>query len=347
MRVFRVISILLVSLLALAVLWITGPREPVELAVAIDEEAIAADPVAYLEAEEAAVPGVNERHRKEIVWAFPQSRAKTPLAIVYAHGFSASRNEIEPVVSDAAERLGANAFFMRLAGHGRDGAAMGGVSVNDWINDMAEALAVAEQIGERTVVIGTSTGASLAALATLEPGMRERIDALVQISPNYGLADRRAAVLDFPFAEDIVRLVEGEERGFEPVSELHGTEWTTRYPTRAVVVMAALTRELRGRTFENAAVPTLFVFDEEDRVVDSASTRRVAGRWGRATGARVNIETVSGVEDPYRHVIAGDALSPAMTGPITDMIVHWIESLPFAGGGRDHTGASLPAEPEG
>ena len=328
MRAVRVIAtLLLILVVAFGVLYVVGPREPVDLTVDVDERAIRDDPVAYLAERESRVETLREGQNKEIVWAYPASRAKTPLALVYAHGFSASRNEIAPVATDVARALGANLFYMRLAGHGMDGRAMGEVSVNDWVNDMAEALAVAEAIGERTVVVGTSTGASLAALAALEPGLRERIDGLVQISPNYALADPKAAVLDFPFAERIVTLIEGEERGFEPVNERHAANWTTRYPTRSVITMAALTRELRGRTFEAASVPTLFLFDEGDKVVDHEATRRVAERWGQATGALVNIELVTGTEDPYRHVIAGDSLSPSTSGRVTDAIVHWIEGL--------------------
>ena len=320
--------VLPILLIAGALLWIFGPREEVDLTVSIDEDAIRADPVAYLAESEAAFDDIRDGLGKEIVYAFPNSRAKTPLAIVYAHGFSASRNEISPVADDVAKRLGANLYYMRLAGHGRGGAAMGEPSVNDWVNDMAEALVVAEELGERTVVIGTSTGASLAALAASEPGLRERIDAVVQVSPNYALADKRAIVLDAPFAERIVGLIEGEERSFEPVNALHAANWTSRYPSRAVVTMAALTRELRGRTFEAIGVPTLFLFDEGDRVVDHEATRRIAGRWGKATGAKVNIELVAGTDDPYRHVVAGDSLSPSTSGFVSDTIVHWIEELP-------------------
>ena len=335
MRALRMIAIALaVIVVALGVLYVAGPREPVDLAVTVDEDAIRADPVAYLAETEGRFENIRPGKQKEIVYAFPRSKAKTPLAIVYAHGFSASRAEIEPVASDIARALGANLYFMRLTGHGRDGPAMGEATVNDWMRDMAEALAIAETIGERTVVVGTSTGAALGALAALEPGTRERIDALVQISPYYALADPRGKLLDLPFARHLVRLVEGEERGFEPVTALHGENWTTRYPSSAVVVVAALVRELRGRTFENAAVPSLFLFDEGDRVVDHELTRKIAGRWGRATGARVNIELVEGTDDPYRHVIAGDSLSPSTSGRATDAIVHWIESLGLDGAGE-------------
>ena len=322
-------ALVIVSVLAVAIVaaFAFGPREPADLTVRIDREAIAADPVAFLAQGEAQVSDIRPGMEKEVIYAFPASRAKTPWAIVYLHGFSATKNELRPVPDRVAARLGANLYYARLAGHGQDGAAMGQATVNDWVNDLAEALAIADEIGERTVVIGTSTGATLAALAATEPDLREQVDAIVQVSPNYALKNRAARVLDFPFAETIVQWVEGEERSFEPVNELHAQNWTSRYPSRAVLPMAALMREVRGRTFENIAVPTLFIFDEEDTVVDHTATRRVAARWGQATGAAAHIELLHGTDDPYRHVIAGESLSPSTTEAAIDLIAGWIEGL--------------------
>ena len=331
MRRLRLVLIaFLVLFVAFAVVYVTGPREPADLTVRVDREAIAEDPSAYLTAQEASVPGIRPGLQKEVVYAYPQSRAKTPLAIVYVHGFSASRGEIEPVVGNVAAAFGANTVYTRLAGHGRDGAAMGEATVNAWVNDLAEALTAAEAIGERTVVLATSTGATLATLAAANTDLIEQMDALVQISPNYALRNRLAFVLDLPFAEQIVRLAEGEERSFEPVNEKHAAFWTSRYPSRAVLPMAALVRAARGITYERLTLPTLFLFSEEDTVVDPAATREVAARWGSAVGTRVNIETIADTDDPYRHVIAGDALSPSTTERATTIIVDWIASAGLA-----------------
>ena len=87
--------------------------------------------------------------QKEIVWADPATKAKTPLAIVYIHGFSASKGEVRPLPDKVAAALGANLFYTRLTGHGQDGAAMANGSVNAWINDYAEAIAIGRAIGDR------------------------------------------------------------------------------------------------------------------------------------------------------------------------------------------------------
>ena len=60
---------------------------------------------------------VIEGTEAKIEWA-KNSKQRRDLCILYIHGFSASRQEISPTVSVIAEKLGANAVYTRLAGHG-------------------------------------------------------------------------------------------------------------------------------------------------------------------------------------------------------------------------------------
>lgn len=73
-----------------------GPRVRVDTTIRFDPSVIGDDPQAYLAREEAAVPNIRDGLDKEIIWANPMVHAKTPLAIVYIHGFSASKGEVRP-----------------------------------------------------------------------------------------------------------------------------------------------------------------------------------------------------------------------------------------------------------
>ena len=55
---------------------------------------------------------------KTVVWANPERREQTPLALVYLHGYSATRQETAPLCDEVAKRLGANLYYTRLTGHG-------------------------------------------------------------------------------------------------------------------------------------------------------------------------------------------------------------------------------------
>lgn len=314
---------LLIVVAGLAVVFLLGPRVPVDTSITFDPSKIGSDPVAYLAKSEAAIPDIREGLEKEIIWAYPASRAKTPLSIVYIHGFSASKGEVRPMTDKVAEALGANIYYARLTGHGRDGAAMATASVNAWVNDMAEAMAIGRAIGEKVIVMGTSTGAGLATFSAGIDGLLDGVAAMVLISPNYAVQAGGSEILTMPWGEHLANLVVGPERGFTPENELHGRFWTSSYPTKSLLPMAALTAGARDTAVEKIGVPVLFVFSDGDKVVRHDVTREIAERWGGPT----ELVIVENTDDPYSHVIAGDALSPSTTDMLAERTTAWIRSL--------------------
>lgn len=316
----RIMLALVIVVLAATLLFALGPRVPVDTAVSFDATAIGADPAAYLAASEAKVPGIRPGLEKEIVWADPALRTRTKLAVVYVHGFSASKGEVRPLPDKVAAALGANLFYTRLSGHGQDGAAMARASVNDWVNDLAEALAIGRLIGERVIIIATSTGGGLVTWAALQPGLLDGVDAMVLISPNYGVQAAGSFLLTMPWAAQLVPLVAGPERSWTPVNELAAKYWTTRYPTVATLPMAALTRLAATAEVEKASVPALFVISDRDQVVRPDITRLIEARWG----APHALVTVDRSGDPFNHVIAGDAMSPQTTDGLVERILGWL-----------------------
>lgn len=323
-RIRIVASIIILLVIAAGLLWLLGPREPVDLTFRFEPARLGDDLDAYLQANEAGVANLRPNSAKEIVWAYPASRARTPVALVYLHGFSAAKAEIRPVPDMVAAELGANLYFARLKGHGRDGAAMAEASVNDWVQDAAEAVAIGERIGEKLVLIGTSTGGTLATLAASLPELRDRIDALVLVSPNFAIRAAGSDLLTMPFGEALAKLAVGRERSWKPSNDEHGANWTTAYPTEAVMPMAALVRRTAAMPFEQMTVPTLFVFHPDDTVVDQSVTAQVAERWG----GPVTVVRLDRTDSPDNHVVAGDIISPSNNEPVAEAILKFVQSLP-------------------
>lgn len=318
----KAVTIVLVVIVALVAAYLLGPRARVDTTVTFDPAAIGSDPAAYLSRREAAVQNIRPGLQKEIVWNDPAAKAKTPLAIVYIHGFSASKGELRPLPDNVAKALGANLFYTRLTGHGQDGEAMATASVNDWINDYAEAIAIGRLIGDRVVVITTSTGGSLATWAASQPSLLEGVAAAVMVSPNYGLAASGSALLTMPWGKEIAELLIGPERSFPPLNERHAKLWTTRYPTAAVIPLAAVTKLAYETPVETVKIPALFIFSDNDKVVRPDRTREIAGRWGAAH----ELVPVERSDDPHNHVLAGDAVSPSTTQALTDRVIAWIRA---------------------
>lgn len=323
---------LLLGLLALlvaagAMAWAVGPRAPVAHEIAFEAAALPEDLDAWLAAREARVPDLRPGADKRIVWA-GAAGARTPVSVIYVHGFSASAEELRPVPDRVAADLGANLFFTRLAGHGRDGAAMADASAGDWVADMAEAMAIGRRLGERVIVIGTSTGGTLAALAAHEPALSEGLAGIVFVSPNFRIANPAAPLLTLPWARHWLPPLAGEERSFTAINSGHAAHWTTRYPSVAVLPVAALVAHVRRRDAGAATVPALFLYSEHDKVVSPAAVRRMFAEWGGPK--RLVPFVMAPGDDPYSHVIAGEILSPTQTDRAVAEILDWARQLPPA-----------------
>jgi len=309
---------------ALLVLDWIGPTVPAELSPRFEAGQIGEDVEAWLAAQEAAVPELRPDAAKRIVWAGAPG-ARTELAVVYLHGFSASREEARPLPDIVAGRLDANLFLTRLSGHGRDGAAMAEATVQDWVDDVAEAMAVGRRLGDRVILIGTSTGGTLAALAAARDDLNEGLAGVALISPNFRAAGWGGRVIEWPGAGVWGPLLIGAERGFEPVNEGHARHWTTRYPTQTLATLGALTRAVRTLNLGGIEIPALFLVSTDDGVIDTRAARRAAARWG---GPNVLVPVTLGAgDDPAGHVLAGDILSPSRTAPIAERIVAWAREL--------------------
>ncbi len=309
-------------LLVLGFGWYLGPRAPRDTTVTFDPASIGDDAEAYLAAREAAVPGIIDELKKEIVWADPATKAKTPLAFVYVHGFSASKGEVRPLPDLVAGAFDANLFYTRLKGHGASSEQMATASPQAWMNDFAEALAIGRMIGDEVVVIATSTGGGVTTIGMSRPDLRDKVKALVFLSPNFGPKAFGSGMLSGPWGRQISDLLTGGERGFEPPNEMVARFWTERYPTVATLTMAVITEEAVATRVEDIKLPAIFFISERDRTVKPEMTRAVAARWGGPT----EIFVVTTAEDPGQHVIAGDALSPGGTAPAVKRIVEWLSA---------------------
>jgi len=195
--------VLLLLIMAVAGLWHFGPYEPVDLQAAFDESVLGSDVDAYFAAREARFSDIRPGHQKRMVW-FGERGVKTPQVLVYVHGFSASAQELRPVPDLMADALGANLVYMRLAGHGRSGEAMATATAQAWMTDLAEALAVARQVGDEVILISTSTGGTLVALAALQPELMRQVKGVIFVSPNFAIGDPLAPLLSFTRCEVLV-----------------------------------------------------------------------------------------------------------------------------------------------
>ncbi|MGY8777565.1 MAG: alpha/beta hydrolase [Longimicrobiales bacterium] len=298
---------------------VLGPR--VRFEVEWREAAPTDDLDRWIASEEGGIPEIRTGDARGIVWHDAESRARTPISIVYLHGFSADRHEIEPVVSDLARTFGANVYFTRLMGHGRDGPAMAEATVEGWLSDAAEAVGVGGRIGDTVVLIGTSTGGTLATWAATREEAQDRLGAVVLLSPNYRPANRQARIMLLPWGALVARLVAGKERCFIAENDEQARHWTTCYPISAIATMMGLVEFVRTLDVSGITTPTLVVYSTDDQVVDPTETERVVERMPPAIVTQL---TDLRSADPSGHVPAGDILSPASNDAVHDAIADFL-----------------------
>lgn len=277
----------------------------------------------YLEASEKRLRNIKPGVQKAIVWRDPHNKAPTEFAIVYLHGFSATRMETFPVADRLAHKLGANLFYTRLAGHGQDSAAMGRVCLADWLDDTLEALAVGKRIGAKLIVMGVSTGASLAAWAACQK-RAPWIDSLVLISPNFAVRNRWFHLLKWKSGRRLIQKMIGPKRSFEPFNQQHAYYWTTSYPIEALFALSDLLNIVNQSHFDQIRSSVLLIYDPLDKIV---SIRKIKQKFGELKCPGKQLIQFTHTQDPDHHVLAGDILSPASTQPLVELIWRFFGSV--------------------
>ncbi|MBZ0127756.1 MAG: lysophospholipase [Rhodobacteraceae bacterium] len=289
-----------------------------------DAARIGPDPEAYLAAGEARFAGLRPGTAKQIVWA-GQAGNKTPLSLVYVHGWSASLEELRPVPDLVARALGANLFLTRLSGHGLDGAALAAAGPDDWLADSGEALAVGQCLGDRVILFGTSTGAALVAYLAAHAVADIPLAGAVLVSPNFRIAGRFGDLLTCPALSLIAPLLAKRIEHYPGHNDRHDYFWTRSYPSSAVLPLARLVQLVRQCDFAATGVPALFIYNMKDNVVRHDETERVIAAWG----GPVSVMQPDIPEDQMHgvHVLAGDILSPSRTAPVAERIIAWAREL--------------------
>ncbi len=313
------LAIMFITLLAIGIIvFLAGPRLKVE--TALDPVDLPADLDAYLTGSEARHPDIVPGAEKAIIWAHPSVKGKTRYALVFLHGFSATRREISPVCDIVAQKLEANLFYARLRGHGRGTEPMGKATANQWMNDTVEALAIAKRLGEKVVLIGNSTGSTLAVWAATHADLGGDIHGLVLISPNFSPANPMAGIARLPWGQEIGRAVMGNYREWEPRNALEAKYWTHRYRIEVLFSMMGLVHVVDGLDLGRLQVPVMVIHSDRDQVI---SVKKLKARYREIGSTWKRIVTINDTRDEWGHILAGDIISPETTAAAATHIMNF------------------------
>lgn len=317
-KIIAIFAGLLIVVAAAAVA--TAPSTLVHVPI---EPTISGGPDSYLRAAEARiaattpiVPGAEKRVR----WFEGVKDRRTEYVLVYLHGFSATRQETAPVSEQIADRVGANLFETRLTGHGLLANALTDVTAEQWLDDAVESLAIAKTLGEKVILIGTSTGATLA-LAIIDHPLFAAVDSIVMISPNFSPFDTTADFLTAPGGPQLAKLLVGDTRTWTAANEQQARYWSTSYPTDAIIEMMRLVDLANAHLPMQLDQSVLTLYSPNDQVV---SIERMQAALARIDSPRMETVTLDQSGDPSNHVLAGDILAPDNNDAVTEHIVRFL-----------------------
>ena len=231
-------------------------------------------------ASEGLQPGLKPNNQARIVWMDSTRKQKTPYSMLYLHGFSASQEEGAPVHRNLARRFGCNLYLARLEDHGteRPDVFLKLTPENLWAS-ARRAYAIAAQLGDSVIVIGTSNGG---ALGLLLASTQSRIAALVVYSPAVALYNPAAVLLDKPWGLQIARIVTGSD--YAENGQAKGAirqYWTTKYRLEGLVALQSfLDRTMNSETFSRIYCPVFLAYyykndTAQDKVVSVPAMREM------------------------------------------------------------------------
>lgn len=312
------LTITLSLLLFTVILFIAGPR--VRRDTNFTTPKLPDDLDDYLRQSEIRYKDLTPGAEKTIFWANADKR-KTRYAFVYLHGFSACRQESEPVPSDIASFFNSNIYYARLAGNGRSDDSLADGSVARWLNDASEALTITDRIGEKTIIIASSTGATIAWWIAQQSQFKQQIEAMVFFSPNFGVYDKKARFLLWPWGAQLARAVIGKYRVALPVTEQQEKFWTNRYPVKALLPMMAMVGLAKKYPPSVAAVPVYILYSNFDKTVDAECIKTF---YDGLTSKKTSL-LIDNKQAASKHVLVGDIMAPQNNATVTESVIEFLQ----------------------
>jgi pimeloyl-ACP methyl ester carboxylesterase len=291
----RKIGILAMVLAGLVGFYILGPAPARPVYTDILPQ-LPADPVLieeWLSKKEAGFL-IKPDNEARIVWWNDSVRNKTPYSLVYLHGFSASQEDGDPIHTRMARRYGMNLYLPRIAGHGL----VSNDPLKDFTASMAwmdakEALAIGSIIGDKVILMSTSTGGTLSLmLCSRFPDIAGQI----LLSPNIAIKDPLAWMLNNHWGLSIARKVlGGDYRVIPDTTALYQKYWNGRYRIEALPQLQELLESsMKPSLFQRIRQPTLLLYyfkDEEnqDQVVSVEKMLEMFDQLGTAAAKKKQV----------------------------------------------------------
>jgi pimeloyl-ACP methyl ester carboxylesterase len=262
-----------------------------------------------------------------IVWN-DSSKQKTEYAVVYLHGFSASRMEGDPIHRRFAKEFGCNLYLARLADHGIDTteALLLYTPDRSW-ESAKEALEIGKRLGKKIILMSTSTGGTLALKLAAE--YPEDVYALINLSPNIALRNGAAFIANDPWGLQIARLVIGGKYNITNATGEESKYWNSKYRLEAVSQLEELLETtMTKKLFERIKQPSLTLYyykseEEQDPQVKVSAMLTMNEQLATPGDLKVAVS----IPTAGAHVLGSSLISKDIEGVYREIEKFTIEKL--------------------
>lgn len=277
---------------------------------------------------EAANPYIKEDNEARIVWA-DSLKQKTPYSIVYLHGFGASQGEGAPVHTTLAKKYGFNLYLSRLKEQGIESdSAFKSMTAKNLLESAKEAVAVGKALGEKVIIMGTSTGGALGLYIAAE---NPDIAGLVLYSPIIAPKDDKLYLFNRPWGMQLMKTMVGDDYVIEEREGLTRQYWSRIYYMEGYAALAGVVEEtMVEETFRKIECPVFLAYyykneQEQDDVVSVSAMRTMFNQLGTPQ----NLKRQVAFPEAGNHVIASYVHSQDWRGVLreTDLFFQEVMNL--------------------
>ena len=255
--------------------------------------------------------------KASVIWADPKNKSKTPFSILYLHGFKASHGEGDPTHKSIAKKLGCNLYLSRLIKHGlEDPDAFKNLRSSHLIHSAEESLQIANQLGNKVIIMGTSTGASLALYLASKKEYKDSVAALLLYSPLIKFYGLQNMMLANSLGRSMLRLITGKNFQFKSQNQTQKQEniWYSSYHIDGVLALGEFVESYMNlKTFSEVSCPVFTAyyyksFFMQDKVVSVQALKKMHENLGTPPAQKEIVQ----LPDAGTHIISSGLVSKAV-----------------------------------
>ena len=269
----------------------------------------------YLENQESKFD-LKEGTKAQIVWNSPEPK-QTEYAIVYLHGFRASHPEGDPVHKTVAKTFGCNLFLSRMEEHGvKSEYPLLELTEEKMLQSARFALEIGRRIGKKIILMGTSTGGSLALYLASKPKYQNDIKALILYSPLIDFYGISAKLLTTKLSRKTLSVIPGKRYLITQKNSTFAEDkiWNKRYALAGALELGAFVENnMTTSLFKKVSHPTFVGYyyknkTDQDTVVSVSAIKKMI----QNLGTRTESLHITNFPEAQNHVICSSLVSKSV-----------------------------------